>query len=50
LEVKEDRDDSHELKVGPANQHYKSGTDLDASVTRQGGGKKEATVQNPPQC
>ncbi len=41
LEEKEDRGDDHEPKIGPANQNYQSSTDPDASVTRQGGGKRK---------
>lgn len=40
LEEKENTDDDHPPKTGPANQHYHSTTDPDASVTRQGGGKR----------
>jgi len=40
LEEKEKTDDDHPPKTGPANQHYHSTTDPDASVTRQGGGKR----------
>jgi len=41
LEEKEDPPDDHVPKTGVANQHYHSTTDPDASVTRQGAGKRK---------
>jgi transposase len=41
LEEKETLDDDHESKTGPANKSYQSTTDPDASVTRQGGGRRK---------
>ena len=40
LEEKEAPDDHDEPKIGPANKSYCSTTDPDASVTRQGAGKR----------
>jgi transposase len=40
MEEKENTDDDPTPKTGPANQNYHSTTDPDASVTRQGGGKR----------
>lgn len=40
MEEKEDADEDPTPKIGPANQHHHSTTDPDASVTRQGGGKR----------
>jgi len=41
LEEKEDPPDDHVPKTGSANQHYRSTTDPDASVTRQGAGQRK---------
>ena len=41
LEEKEDQGDDHTLKTGTANKTYHSTTDPDASVTRQGAGKRK---------
>jgi transposase len=41
LEEKEDQGNDQAPKIGPANQNYQSSTDPDASVTRQGGGKRK---------
>jgi IS5 family transposase len=41
LEEKEDQGDDHAPKIGRANQNYHSTTDPDASVTRQGAGKRK---------
>jgi len=41
LEEKEDTEEDHPAKIGPANQNYQSSTDPDASVSRQGAGKRK---------